>query len=201
MKNKTCKHRGCNEPCAKKPGNNIFYFDQCISHVVQSAMKISKATKKKAKIDLFKLNKTTFYQSAAWTNFRKYVLLFYANDDLEVRCSTNPRLVYTLPDRRIHVGHWIKVFDANSTNFSTALNFFNVAPQSHQENRYNSGNMAAMEAFLRKTHGDEAIDELLQIKNQPLRLDKYELDRISKIYLQKRRDLVLARGLIDPYGY
>lgn len=206
-KPKKCSFNGCDAPRMKKPGNNTFYFQYCIEHQINATVTKIRAEKKKQKESMEQLSKAkkrtprqSFYASKAWKYFSRYVLLFYSDENLMVNCSTNPLLEYKITDKRICVGHYIKVFDANSTNYSTAFHFKNVAPQSVQDNIYKGGNMEEMAKWLDLTHGEGTAKEMEQLSRTPLKLDKYELDKIAQKYKQKFKDELNKRNITNPWN-
>lgn len=206
-KPKLCKWM--DEPCEDErvnyPGKSMLSpYCRChlaISHIYKKRAEVEhdKAELEKVRQESKKrLTKDGFYQLTAWRHFSHYVLLHYANDDLEVYCSTNPNLRYPVRDSNICVGHYLKVFDANSTNFSTAFEFKNVAPQSRSQNE-NGGNMEIMAKWIEQTHGAGTVEELKQIRRQPFKLDKYTLDEISKKYLALFNEELKRRGVRNPW--
>lgn len=205
MKN-TCREPGCSELRMKRPGNTTMYFPLCLDHQIKANLakfreEVRKDTEGLEKMREAKKKGTPrkqFYSSTAWRHFSQYTLLFYADENLEVRCSTNPNLIYPINDRRICVGHFIKVFDGNSSNYSTAFLFINVGPQSTQENN-NGGNELEMSKWIEKTHGEGTVEFLNNEKHKPFKLDKYTLDSIAKKYLKLKIDLLIERGIKNPW--
>jgi hypothetical protein len=196
---------GCNKETVFFPRSTI-RKKYCEDHAIAAVLIASRKEVEKDKADLERVRQESkkrlsvnqFYKTRAWLNFSHYVLLYYANDDLEVVCSTNPRLWYRINDPNICVGHYLKVFDANSTNFSTAFEFRNVGPQSRKEND-RGGNMEAMAHWIEDTHGVGTVEELKQIRRKPLKLDKYTLDQIAKTYLALFNEELKRRGIKDPW--
>lgn len=207
IKPKLCKWE--QEPCTEErtcyPGKSIrapyCQYHLALSHIYK---KRAEATKDKEELDKARktLKKGTprkqFYSSTAWKHFSQYVLLKYADENLVVRCSTNPSLEYRITDKRICVGHFIKVFDGNSSNYSTAFLFINVGPQSTQENN-NGGNELEMSKWIEKTHGAGTVAFLNNEKHKPLKLDKYTLDQIAKTYLALKNEELKRRGINNPW--
>jgi len=206
MTPKKCSSSGCEELRMKRPGNVNLYFKFCQHHQIRAVISKLDAESAKYKEGLDKARETikkgtprqNFYRSTAWKHFSQYVLLFYADENLEVRCSTNPNLIYKITDKRICVGHFIKVFDANSSNYSTAFLFTNVGPQSTQEN-LNGGNEIAMSKWIEKTHGEGTVEFLNNEKHKPFKLDKYTLDEIAKKYLNMKNELFKEKNLKNPW--
>ena len=134
-----------------------------------------------------------FYSSPAWRYCAKYVLLYYANDDYMVQCSTSG-VWMPVNSSKAHCGHLHKVFDGTKTNFATALEFENLAPQSHQENVYKGGNQLEMYRWLVNKHGQKAMD-LLEIKKHNIcKLDKFTMEYWRDYYKQKFNELVAVKG-------
>ena len=209
-KPKLCKWE--KEPCQEErinyPNKSILApycrYHLALSHIYKQREEVSKDKEELEKVRTESKKGTPrqrFYSSTAWKNFSQYILLLYSDENLEVRCSTDPSLSYRVNDKRICVGHWQKAFDGNSTNYSVAFCLYNVAPQSVQQNIHFSGNMPEMEKFLRNKWGDELIDSVLVLKHEPMKLDKDTLDEIAKKYLKLKKDLLIERGLKDPWKF
>ena len=206
MKVKKCSSPDCTEERMKRPGNTSMYFPFCQDHQISAVLSKLKAKRLNDKANLIKAKETIkkgtprkrFYTSTAWKHFSQYVLLYYADENLEVRCSTNPSLIYKITDKRICVGHFIKVFDSNSSNYSTAFLFVNVAPQSTQEN-LRGGNEIEMSKWIEKTHGEGTVAFLNDEKHKPFKLDKYTLDEIAKKYLNLKNELLTIRQIKNPW--
>lgn len=179
----------CGYERRQKPNSTLYY--PCLRCKAVDKMVKSKSYVKKNKFD--------FYKTTAWKWCKMYVLLYYCDNKGFVHCSTSPNLVYHVTDRYIHVGHWIKYRDGNSTHNSTALIFYNLAPQSSRDNVRFNGKPDEMEKFLREKHGDEKIDELLLLKNQPLKLDPVTLEEIAFEYRTKFYELLKIRGIENPF--
>jgi hypothetical protein len=157
------------------------------------------ATRKVAKNGLkSKKKKFNFYKTTAWKWFSRYVLLYYANKNGIVRCATSGRLM-KINSRSCHTGHFIKVNDMNSTNYYTAFDFRNVAPQYYQDNRYGGGRMDLMREFLVTQHGEEAIKDLEQKRKIPFHLDTYTLNKIADEYKAKFYALLEERNIENPW--
>ena len=143
--------------------------------------------------------KFDFYKTTAWNWCKKYVLLYYCDDSGMVKCSTSPNLEYHVTDKNIHVGHWIKYRDGNSTNNRTALEFHNLAPQSARDNIQFNGKEEQMEVFLAATHGLDAINELMRLKRLSFKLDPVTLQEISDKYKDMFNDLLKKRQIKNPF--
>lgn len=134
-----------------------------------------------------------FYSSQAWRYCAKYVLLYYANDDGMVQCSTSG-VWMPVNSSKAHCGHLIRVHDGTKTNYSTAFEFENLAPQSHQENIYKGGNQLEMYKWLVEKHGQDKMD-MLDIKRHNIcKLGKFEIDYWHQHYKTLFNELVEKRG-------
>lgn len=137
-----------------------------------------------------------FYNTPAWRWFSRTMLLYYAKEyqgELWVQCCTSGRW-YKPNDRNIHLGHYKKVFDGNSTNFATAFHELNVAPQRSADNTYAGGKPEVMREWLIKKHGEKLIEKVeIQSKNF-CKLDKVKLAAISEKYKEKFKKLAKEKG-------
>ena len=177
-------------------------YHLALSHIYKKRIEVAqnKAELEKVRQESKKCTpREQFYHSAAWKWFSRYILLFYSDENFMVRCSTNPQLEYKITNKLICGGHFIKVFDANSSNYSTALDFRNVLPQSDQENRYNNGNEIEMEKAINRIHGEGTSDLLKQKKHEAFKLDKYELDLVAKKYRFLFKEELIRRGKTNPW--
>jgi len=205
-KPKLCAN-GDGNPRMKRPGNTTMYFPLCMDCQIAANLNKHRQEVEQDKAELEKVRlevkKSTpreqFYSSAAWKWFSRYILLLYSDENFMVRCSTNPQLEYKITDRLICGGHFVKVFEANSTNYSTALDFRNVLPQSDQENRYNNGNEIEMEKAINRIHGEGTSDLLKQKKHESFKLDKYELDLVANKYRLLFKEELIRRGKTNPW--
>jgi hypothetical protein len=164
-----------------KNGSTHAEKDQCL-----------KSPKKRVKTNF------NFYTTTAWKWFSRYVLLYYANKDFAVQCSTSGRWM-SITSRKSQCGHYIKVRDMTKTNYSVAFDFRNVAPQSLQDNKFGGGRQDEMRKWLVMVHGEESIKELEIKKNQICRLDKTELDYWAKIYRAKFNELLTEKQIKNPW--
>ena len=139
-----------------------------------------------------------FYSTAAWRWCAKYVLLFYADNNGNVSCSTSGR-IYQVTDRNMQCGHFIKVKDGSSTNYSTALDFENLAPQCYQDNRYYAGKPDVMRKWLVEKHGEDAVRNLEIKKFNICKLDDLILSEFAKIYKAKFKELLVSRNIKNPW--
>ena len=152
----------------------------------------SKSVVKKSKPKSFNL-----YATTAWKHFSRTILLRHCDKDGNVKCVTSV-VEYKVNDKNICAGHFIKVKDANSSNYSVAFNEKNVYPQSVQENRYKGGNQETMKQHIINVHGIETLEELTRISKQPLKLDKNYLDEKRKEWKDKF-DLEVKRLGFNPW--
>lgn len=143
--------------------------------------------------------KFNFYATAAWKYCSHYVLLFYANDDLMVQCSTNSKLYYHITDRRMHCGHFIKTIDGSNTYYSTALLFENLGPQSSQENNYMGGRPDVMRQWLIDQHGIKEIEKIEILKYNICKPDQLYFEYWAKYWKKKYQDLLTEKGIKDPW--
>ena len=179
----------CNSTIRAKKCPHCTYMDAI------SNAKIKSKTQSKSKNKQPKFN---FYKTTAWKWFRKYVLLYYSDKNGIVKCATSGRYM-TLGSKNCHCGHYIKVRDGNSTNYSTALDFRNAAPQHLQDNTMMGGRQDLMREFLVNQHGDEAIKKLEAKRRIPLKLDKSTLDQYAKHYKAKFEQLLKERNQKNPW--
>ncbi len=198
-----CNYKDCEEPRRKKPGNNTFYFSFCHEHLIESILDKQKTDKKKDSEGLEKARKSKgktsverFYTSSAWKNCSRYVLLYYSDSDLMVRCSTSPHLIYRITDKEIHCGHYHKA----DQHKAVAFEFKNLCPQSYSDNVHFSGKPEKMAQWIENTHGEGTLDWLDKKKNETYKLDKYELDRISKYYLDLLNKELKRRNIKNPWN-
>jgi len=197
-----CACKGCELPVMKKPGNNTFYFKYCQKHQIEAVLRKQREEKQKDKAELENTRKKKkktpqerFYDSQAWKWFSHYVLLYYADEDLEVRCCTSPHLKYHVTNKDIHCGHFHKA-DAHR---SVCLDFVNCAPQSYYDNCHFGGKPEVMELWIKRTHGEKAYEELEQRKNKSIKFDEAYLDEMRIFWRKKYRELLIKRGVEDPW--
>jgi hypothetical protein len=154
---------------------------------------------KTSKVKLSKNNSFNLYQTTAWRWCSRYVLLFYADKNGFVQCSTSTELFYHVTDKRIQCGHYIKVKDGNSSNYATALEFKNLAPQSLRDNRYSSGKPEVMRQWLINKFGEEAIKNLEIQKFNVCKMDPFTLKFWAKLYKLRFKDLLKERNIKNPW--
>lgn len=206
-KPKLCKwdKEPCEDERVNYPGKSICSpyckLHLALSHIYKKRQEVAqdKAELEKVRQEVKKGSPVyRFYHTSAWVNFSHYVLLYYADENLMAQCSTDPSFYCEIFKKDICVGHFIKVFDTNSTNYATAFDFRNVGPQSKNEND-RGGNMDAMAVWVEKIHGLGTVEELKQLKRSAFKLDKYTLDEISKKYLALFNEELKRRGIKSPW--
>lgn len=138
-----------------------------------------------------------FYSSKAWKYLSRYTLLYYANKEGIVQCSTSG-VYMSCNSSKMHCGHYIKVFDGSKTNMSVALDFENLAPQSHKDNIYGGGKPDIMREWLINKHGIKKIEMLNIKKHNICKLGKFELDYFGEMYKRMFNELVDKKG-INPW--
>ena len=192
----------CDLPRMKRPGNTTIHFKFCQVHQIKHVLAKQKGAAAKDKAGLEKMRETKkktpverFYSSSAWRNCSRYVLLHYSDEDLMVRCSTSPHLIYHVTDKAIHCGHFHKA----DQHKATAFDFKNLCPQSYSDNVHFSGKPEIMAEWIEKTHGKGTIEYLDIRKNETLKLDKHELNLISKYYLNLFNNELEKRGIKSPW--
>ena len=202
MKPSKCSYPNCSEPRMKRPGNTTLYFKFCQQHQIEAILtKIKDETiKDRAELEKGRKNgkKTAverFYKSSAWRWCSKYVLLYYADEDLMVRCSTSPHLIYKVTDREIHCGHYLKA----DQHKSVAFEFKNLLPQSYTDNCHFSGKPEIAKQWIEQTHGVGTVEWLEQKKNEVYKLDAYELDQWADHYQKLFKELLISRKINDPW--
>lgn len=145
-------------------------------------------------------SKDKFYKTSAWRWFSRYILLTNTidKDSITARCCTCGKLM-RIDSRECHLGHYIKVKDANSTNYSTAFVETNVAPQCLRCNKYMGGRQDEMAQYLKKKYGPNIIDELHVLKKLPLKLDDSYLAEIAESYKKKFYSYLKEYNLQNPW--
>lgn len=197
-----CKIPDCSEPKMKKPGNSTLYFPFCQHHQISAVLSKLKYEAERDKAELEKVRKNgkktaveRFYNSTAWKWCSKYVLLYYADEDLNVRCATSPHLVYRVTDKEIHAGHFIKA----DQHKAVAFEFKNLFPQSYTDNVHFSGKPEIAKEWIERTHGTGTVEWLEIKKNETYKLDADELDKWATFYRTKFNELLKERNLKNPW--
>lgn len=203
MKIKKCSTPKCTSERWKKPGNNTLYFKYCQEHQVEYVVGVISVQSEKYKqgLEIMRKNgkKTAverFYSSTAWGWCSKYVLLFYADDDLMVRCATSPHLIYRVTDKEIHCGHFIKA----DQHKAVAFEFKNLFPQSYSDNVHFSGKPEIAKEWIERTHGTGTVEWLEIKKNETYKLDADELDKIASYYKAVFKQLLKERQISNPWS-
>lgn len=142
------------------------------------------------------MKKTEFYKSRAWFYFSRYILLKFMNKDFVCRCSTCNNF-YSVNDKKLHVGHLIKVFDGNSSNFSVCFDERNVGPQCYKCNVKKGGNELKMLDFIEDLHGKGTYENLKQKSRIPYYGFSKDISSIKDYYHAKFNELKKIKG--DPW--
>ena len=106
-------------------------------------------------------------------------ILIKAAQGHRVRCITCSTVA---PAEQLQVGHWI-----GRSKLAVRFDEKNVSLQCQQCNYWHSGKPKEFEAILRRTHGDEAIDELVERSNR--RLEPGELETIIQNLEERWKEL------------
>jgi ribosomal protein L32 len=137
-----------------------------------------------------------FYKTTAWKWFSRYVLLYHSfktSEGLYVTCSTSGKTL--MPNHKnMHCGHYIKVYDGNSTNYATAFEFHNVAPQFYADNTKMGGRQDRMREWLVKKYGSKQVERIEIKRRNHMKLDKVTLKIISDLYRNKFNVLAEKKG-------
>lgn len=202
MKIKNCDIKNCDEERLKKPGNNNLYFKYCSTHQIKAVLSKIKDEAIKDKAELDKVRKTgkktakdRFYSSTAWKWCSRYVLLYYADEDFNVRCATSPNLIYQVTDKAIHCGHYLKA----DQHKATAFEFKNLFPQSYSDNVHFSGKPEIAKEWIDIMHGAGTVEWLETKKNEVCHLDSTILDRKSLHYRTLFNELLKQRNIKNPW--
>lgn len=141
-----------------------------------------------------------FYKSTAWRWFSRYVLITNTIDKegITVQCCTCGKWM-AVNSRECHLGHYIKVFDGNSTNYAIAFVIPDTGPQCVQCNHYRGGRQDEMAQYLKKKYGPGIIDELHELKRLPLKLDDAYLAEVADTYRKKFYDYLQEHNLKNPW--
>lgn len=133
-----------------------------------------------------------FNSLPAWKYCSKYVLLYYS-DGLYTKCATCGTTL-KINEKNTHCGHWIKTFDGSKTNFATAFEFENLAPQCYQCNVKKGGCQLEMQEWLESKHGKEAIEKLKIKRHNICKLDGLTIHYWRAYYKGLFDDLVKEKG-------
>lgn len=190
---KRCKFPDCPLPPVTFPKLKGY----CQTHAILEVLRQSEleAVKSKTELELYreqlKNEKKTKskYTATLWKNLSQYIILKHADENLMVRCSTDPSLIYHVKSRKICGGHYLKADDWPNIKYEIK----NILPQSSQQNKF-GGNMEAMKVAINKEHGEGTTDWLESIKSN-IPLDVLEMDRLSKVYLGLLNEEIKRRNL------
>lgn len=164
-----------------------------ITMKARNSIKSANNREKKEQKHNFQSPHERFYKSQAWKYCSRYVLLYYADQDGYVKCCTSG-LEYKVNDANMHCGHFIKVFDSNSTNYSTAFEFKNLGPQCSRDNTKLGGRPEVMSKWIDHMHGEGTSKWLEQEKHKAYKLDLTELEYWAKHYRELFNELVKEKG-------
>lgn len=114
-----------------------------------------------------------------------------------VKCFTCGKFM-SITDKKCHVGHLIKAFDTNSTNFSVALEFENIGINCYQCNVYSGGRQDIMKEKLTLIHGKDKIEKLYIKKHNYMNLDKFVMGYYSGLYKKLLGSMIERKG--DPWA-
>lgn len=125
---------------------------------------------------------------ASKTNIRKLDAIFSkfirardtGHDNTFVCCSCSRVMPYEQAD----AGHFI-----NRRFMRVRWDERNVHAQCRSCNRFSEGNQVGYFRFMQKKYGDEVIDLLQALKNQPHKWTDFELEILIKEYQQKLKNL------------
>jgi hypothetical protein len=185
----------------RKENKKLLSQSNLMGYNKRSGFKPGKYTPNKKKVkNKLKTPKERFYKSTAWRWFSRCILLKNTIDKkgTTTRCCTCGKLML-VNSRNCHVGHYIKVFDGNNTNYSTAFLELNVGPQCDQCNHYRGGSMDEMAVYIKNKHGKDTMEKLMEIKRQPMKLDAALLEDISSKYKAKFKDILEEKGIQNPW--
>ena len=134
-----------------------------------------------------------FYSSTAWKWFSRYVLTYYSFNGEVAKCCTCGQ-IHKINSKSLHCGHWLKVFDANSTNFAIAFEFTDCGPQCLSCNSFQGGKQSDMYYWFRAEHGQEELDRLYRLSKKPFKLDALTMEEIANEYKEKFYNLLEERN-------
>ena len=145
-------------------------------------------------------NKNKFYKSTAWKYFSRYILISSTIDvtGTTTQCCTCGKWM-AVNSRQAQAGHYVKVNDANSTNYSTAFVEANVNPQCEACNRHRGGVMDEMASYIEAKHGEGTVKRLMELKKLPLKLDDAFLSEIADTYRKKFYEVLEQKGIENPW--
>jgi hypothetical protein len=141
-----------------------------------------------------------FYSSPAWKWFSRYNLIINTIDTTgaTVQCCTCGKWM-KVNSRECHLGHYIKVFDGNNTNYAIAFVEADTGPQCLKCNKYMGGRQDEMAQWIKKKYGIKTLQELWEIKKLPLKLDDVYLKEIADKYRGKYYNYLREYNIQDPW--
>jgi endogenous inhibitor of DNA gyrase (YacG/DUF329 family) len=144
--------------------------------------------------------KKKFYSSRAWRFFSRYVLITNTinNDGMTVQCCTCGKLM-NINSSECHLGHYVKVFDGNSTNYATAFVIPNTGPQCVKCNRYHGGRQDIMAQWIEKKYGEGTVNQIMDMKRLCFKLDAYTLSETADLYEKKFKKFLEDNNLQNPW--
>lgn len=124
----------------------------------------------------------------AATLLQKKVRLKYADDNGMVNCVTcgTPKKW----NDGIQGGHYI-----SRTYMATKLLEENIHPQCQWCNGFKGGNLSAYAVFMLDTYGPEFLKELEQLKRQPKKYTRPEIEEIIETLKTEVKELEKEKGL------
>ena len=125
--------------------------------------------------------------------FSRYVRLYYANNQLQVRCCTSGRW-YHIKD--IDCGHFM-----SRNNYNTRWEFKNALPQGKQDNRFRSGRQFEMGKVIDQIHGPGTAEKMEQMAHwRGSTKTVYDIRQIAAKYRTLFNYLCKERGIVSPWG-
>lgn len=117
-----------------------------------------------------------------WKHFSLYIRLKNADSEGMVKCVTcGNRLHY----KQAQAGHYIP----KSSGLSIYFYERNVHVQDTCCNLFKHGNLAQYALFLRRTYGENILEELDDKKNEPLKLSRDDYEALIETYKEKVKEL------------
>lgn len=143
----------------------------------------------------FKSASERFYKSNAWIWFRRYILTKYCDP----KTMTVPNYTGTeflpIKGKNTHVGHYVKVFEGNNSQMSTAFDERNCLPQSHRDNRYYGGKPDLMAVQIDLIHGSGTSEGLRISSKRWVKHTDSDYKEIAEQYKQKTYELIKDKGM------
>jgi hypothetical protein len=203
MKINKCRHKDCEEPRLKKPGNTSMYFKYCPHHQIVDVLSKMNAQKQKDKEGLEAMLKTgsgkaTSEESKAlkladsW--FSKWVRLkhsFELNGIQQAKCFTCDRIY---PIVMMDCGHWQK-----RQYMATRHQPDNARPQCTSCNDWNKGRYEVFEERLSIEISKAEVENLKQLAKTTFHYTTEYLREVSNTYKRKFNELLKQRGIKNPW--